>query len=153
MPQTTALANQNEGTLFNGDFARGYVCITWFRGHITYSQKRDNKKNYHLKCFLPAHCGACQPEQRCFALWQLCIVHTTMVFLANENHRRTSACQQEQRRFAQWRLCIALWQLCIVNRNEGALPNGDFVLSTGTKVLCPMATLHCQQEQRRFAQW
>jgi len=25
MPQTTALANQNEGTLFNGDFARGYA--------------------------------------------------------------------------------------------------------------------------------
>jgi len=25
MPQTTALANQNKGTLFNGDFARGYA--------------------------------------------------------------------------------------------------------------------------------
>jgi len=25
MPQTTALANQNEGTLFNGDFARGFA--------------------------------------------------------------------------------------------------------------------------------
>jgi len=25
MLQTTALANQNEGTLFNGDFARGYA--------------------------------------------------------------------------------------------------------------------------------
>jgi len=25
MPQTTALASQNKGTLFNGDFARGYA--------------------------------------------------------------------------------------------------------------------------------
>jgi len=25
MLQTTALANQNEGSLFNGDFARGYA--------------------------------------------------------------------------------------------------------------------------------
>jgi len=25
MPQTTALANQNEVTLLNGDFARGYA--------------------------------------------------------------------------------------------------------------------------------
>jgi len=25
MPQTTGLANQNKGTLFNGDFARDYA--------------------------------------------------------------------------------------------------------------------------------
>jgi len=25
MPQTTVLANQNKGTLFNGEFARGYA--------------------------------------------------------------------------------------------------------------------------------
>jgi len=25
MQQTTVLANQNQGTLFNGDFARGFV--------------------------------------------------------------------------------------------------------------------------------
>jgi len=25
MPQATVLSNQNEGTLFNGDFARGYA--------------------------------------------------------------------------------------------------------------------------------
>jgi len=30
------------------------------------------------------HTSACQPEQRRFAQWQLCIVHRTMVFLANE---------------------------------------------------------------------
>jgi len=30
------------------------------------------------------HTSACQPERRLFALWQLCIVHRTMVFLANE---------------------------------------------------------------------
>jgi len=83
MLQTTALANQKEGTLFNGDFARGYASHGLGATSLTV-KKMDNKKNYHLKRFVPVHCGACQPERRCFALWQLCIVHTTMVFLANE---------------------------------------------------------------------
>jgi hypothetical protein len=83
MPQTRALANQNEGTLFNGDFARGYASHGLGATSLTV-KKGTIKKNYHLKRFVPAHCGACQLEQRCFALWQLCIVHTTMVFLANE---------------------------------------------------------------------
>jgi len=41
-------------------------------------------KNDYSQYVVPMHCSACQLEGRCFALWQLCIVHTTMVFLANE---------------------------------------------------------------------
>jgi len=42
MPQTTALANQNEGTLFNGDFARDGLGATPI-------QSKKGTKNYHLK--------------------------------------------------------------------------------------------------------
>jgi len=43
MPQTAALANQNEGTLFNGDFARGYASHSLVATPLTV-KKRDNKK-------------------------------------------------------------------------------------------------------------
>jgi len=48
MPQTTALANQNKGTPFNGEFARGYASCGLGATSLTV-KKRDNKKNYHLK--------------------------------------------------------------------------------------------------------
>jgi len=68
MPQTTELANQNKGTLFNSDFARGYASHGFGATSLTV-KKGTMKKNYHLKRFEPAHCSACQLEQRCFALW------------------------------------------------------------------------------------
>jgi len=43
MPQTTVLANQNKGTLFNGDFARGYASHGLGARPVTV-KKRDNKK-------------------------------------------------------------------------------------------------------------
>jgi hypothetical protein len=42
MPKTTVLANQNEGTLFNSDFARGYVSHGLGAASLTV-KKRDKK--------------------------------------------------------------------------------------------------------------
>jgi len=41
MPQTTVLANQNEGTLFNGNFARGYA--------LGWRQDNGNRSNQESK--------------------------------------------------------------------------------------------------------
>jgi len=47
MPQTTALANQNKGTLFNSDFARGYASHGLVATSLT--AKKGIIKKYHLK--------------------------------------------------------------------------------------------------------
>jgi len=49
MPQTTVLANQNEGTLFNGDFARGYA--SHGLGATSLTVKKGTIKKIPLKAF------------------------------------------------------------------------------------------------------
>jgi len=44
-------------------------------------------RQWRVICFVPTHVvntSACQPERSHFAQWWLCIVHATMLFLANE---------------------------------------------------------------------
>jgi len=74
MLQTTALASQNEGTLFNIDFARGYA--SHGLGAICHLVKKGTIKKITTlsidtgNFFVPLHVmSTCQMEQRCFAQW------------------------------------------------------------------------------------